>query len=96
MEKFSAIFSSKGTLFHFVSFLRLLPVIGLFPVVILGHEEIVLEKDEIESTDGDAAVREIEHRVKEDASSQKRYPIGPREERKIEHVNHLAEQNRSI
>ena len=63
-------------------------------------EETVLEKNQIESANRDAAVGEIEDRSEEQkaVSSHKWYPRRPDcvNEREVEHIHHAAEHQRGI
>ena len=60
------------------------------------REEFPLEQDQVDRAHRDAAVREVEHRLEEDVSSDKRDPVGPGPEREVEHVHHLALHERCV
>ncbi len=54
------------------------------------REESPLEQDQVDRAYRDAAVRKVEHRLEEDVPAHEGDPVGPRPEREIEHVHHLA------
>lgn len=66
-------------------------------LLLIRGEELVLEEDEIEGSDGDTAVREIEDRFEEAErmASDEREPGRPGgiDQREVEHVHYLAEHH---
>ena len=69
-------------------------------LLLVGGEELVLEEDEVEGSDGDTAVREIEYWFEEAErmASDEREPGRPGgvDQREIEHVHYLAEHHGRI
>ena len=60
-------------------------------LLLLLRKEPVLEKQEVECPAGHAAIRKVEHRIKEHAGSAPenlRQAVG--EKREVEHVHHLT------
>ena len=64
-------------------------------VVTLG-EEPPLEQQQVEGSDRDAAVGEVEDRLEEDVASQQGDPVGPGPQREVEHIHDLAEKERRV
>ena len=66
-------------------------------LLLIGGEELVLEEDEVEGSDGDTAVREIEYWFEEAErmAADEREPGRPGgvDQREIEHVHYLAEHH---
>lgn len=66
-------------------------------LLLVGGEELVLEEDEVEGSDGDTAVREIEYWFEEAErmASDEREPGRPGgvDQREVEHVHDLAEHH---
>ena len=61
-------------------------------ILFLAGEKAEVEDDKVGGTEGDAGVGKVEDRLEEDVAAQKRNPVGPGEEREVEHVYHLAEE----
>lgn len=64
------------------------------------HEIFVFEEDQIENGYGDVAVGDVEDRTEENevAAADPRHPVGPGrfDDREVEHVHHLAVQERGV
>ena len=49
-----------------------------------------MEQDQVDGAYRDAAVSEVEDGFEEDVAAHERDPVGPRPEREVEHIHHLA------
>ena len=67
--------------------------VGIFVFLLLRHQIFAVEAHQHYHTHRQASIGEIEYRLEKLRTSEQGHPIGPSEEREIEHIHHTAMEN---